>query len=215
MRGLGRQLIFAAAMIAVAVIGTLWLSERSKKSAPETASETSDTLIDSRDGRRYRTVVIGGNRWMAENLNYQPLWGKSWCYDKDNSNCDKYGRLYDWKTAKTVCPTGWILPDTADWNWLEKTVGSDEVAGKNLKAHSGWYKNGNGTDNYGFSALPSGYRDDYGHFLSAVSNGVWWTVTENGSNAYDRNIYYGDNVVDAEYNGKGYGFSVRCIADTP
>jgi len=170
------------------------------------------TFTDGRDGQKYKTVVIGGKKWMTQNLNYET--DSSWCYENKESNCRKYGRLYAWNAAKKACPIGWKLPDTTDWNRLEKTAGGDG-AGKMLKSNGGWYKNGNGTDNYGFSALPGGLRYSDGNFICAISHGYWWTVTENGSNAYDRSIYSGDDMVDDEYNGKNYGFSVRCIADNP
>jgi TolB-like protein len=91
---------------------------------------TLGTFTDSRDKKTYKTVVIGGNRYMVENLNYKK--GKSWCYGNNNSNCDKYGRLYDWKTAKTVCPAGFHLPSRQEWNNLVTAVGGKEVAGKKL-----------------------------------------------------------------------------------
>jgi len=187
--------------------------------APSTASTLSTpstlgangTLTDGRDGKKYKTVVIGGKRWMGENLNYQTTSG-AWCYGDDNSNCNKYGRLYDWKTAKTVCPGGWHLPSRQEWNDLEKASGGNK-AGKALKSASGWNK-GNGTDKYGFSALPGGFRVSGGDFDFAGNYGYWWTATEDdGSSAYRRrmnsnngNVYEGNGV-------KGYGFSVRCVAD--
>ena len=177
---------------------------------------SSGTFTDKRDGKTYKTVVIGRKRWMAENLNYQPQSGNSWCYDNDNSNCGKYGRLYDWNTAKAICSPGWHLPSRQEWNYLVTTVGDDKVAGKKLKAESGWdYKNksDNGTDDFGFSALPSGGRKTDGSFHNIGYYGYWWTATESGNgSAYTRYVHYGDNM--KEYNdGKSYGFSVRCVED--
>jgi len=83
------------------------------------------TLIDKRDGRKYRTVEIGNLRWMADNLSIDA--GKSWCYCEDTGNAKKYGRLYDWNTAMRACPAGWRLPDTADWNSLLSAAGGQRI----------------------------------------------------------------------------------------
>jgi len=174
--------------------------------------DDSGTFIDSRDNKRYKTVVILWTRWMAENLNYKK--GKSWCYENKNSNCDKYGRLYDWNTAKTVCPEGWRLPSNMEWQILEMGErGTQAVAGTMLKARSGWKDNGIGTDDYGFSALPGGYRDPSGKFDDVGDYGFWWTDTENGArNAYLNNMGYDYNYVGRYDNDKRFGNSVRCVA---
>jgi uncharacterized protein (TIGR02145 family) len=169
------------------------------------------TLIDNRDGKTYKTVVIGGKKWMAENLNYQPQSGKSWCYKKKDSNCGKYGRLYDWKTAMTVCPSGYHLPSSKEWDNLVATVGGNWTAGKKLKASDGWNKKGNGTNASGFSAMPGGSRDFLGIFWLAGYTGHWWTAT----NAHFRGMYYDYDYVDEPhaYAIKSNGLSVRCVAD--
>jgi len=182
----------------------------------QSSGNISGTFTDKRDGKTYKTVVIGKKRWMAENLNYQPQSGNSWCYNNDNSNCGKYGRLYDWNTAKTICSPGWHLPSRQEWNDLVTMVGGDKAAGKKLKAESGWdykRKNDNGTNDYGFSALPSGARKTDGSFHNVGYYGYWWTATESGSgSAYIQYVHYVDNI--KEYNdGKSYGFSVRCVQD--
>jgi uncharacterized protein (TIGR02145 family) len=173
----------------------------------------SGTFTDSRDGKKYKTVVIGGNRWMARNLNYQTLSG-SWCYDNDNSNCDKYGRLYDWNTAMTICPAGYHLPSLQEWNNLVAAAGGQNVAGKKLKARSSWSNNGNGTDDFSFSALPGGYRGSSGTFDFAGNNGFWWTAAEYSSGyPYCRVMYYINESVNESHNNKGGGYSVRCLQD--
>ena len=172
------------------------------------------TFTDTRDGQTYKTVKIGEQTWMAQNLNYQADSG-SWCYENKADNCKKYGRLYYWNTAKTVCPVGWKLPDTADWNKLISTVSGD-MAGKKLKSKNGWKENGNGTDDFGFSALPGGYRYNYGDFYYAGNDGIRWTATERDNRyAYYRAVYYGGNDADDGYFYTGFGRSVRCVADSP
>jgi uncharacterized protein (TIGR02145 family) len=198
------------------------------------------TFTDSRNGQTYKTVKIGSQTWMVENLNMEA--GTSWCYGDDDSNCDAYGRLYDWAMAKTICPAGWKLPDTADWNRLGAAVGGQSShladrelvniswlgAGTKLKSTSGWNdfcdvgeqcKSGNGTDDYGFSALPGGGRvvfNDVGRFGNAGTDGYWWTVTKVGD--YDAAAYHRDMAENRdsmdEYAGiESYGFSVRCLKD--
>jgi uncharacterized protein (TIGR02145 family) len=148
---------------------------------------------------------------MVENLNF--VANSSWCYDNEDSNCVKYGRLYNWETAMSACPAGWRLPSREEWNEMVSAAGGN-VAGKKLKAAYGWEKDGYGMDEYGFSALPGGYRGTDGNFSSAWDFGYWWTATENGSgNAYYRGMYYGSDRAGEHYYDKGHGFSVRCIRD--
>jgi uncharacterized protein (TIGR02145 family) len=169
------------------------------------------TFRDSRDGKIYGTVVIGGKTWMAENLNIKTE--GSWCYENNESNCEKYGRLYNWNAAKTACPAGWHLPSRVEWDELLKASGGRK-AGKKLKAKSGWNNKGNGTDDYGFSAQPGGNRYTGGNFNHAGYYGSWWMATEYGSSlAYYRGMLYNYDNVSEFYGDKGYGFSVRCRGD--
>jgi len=155
---------------------------------------------------------------MAENLNYNASGSK--CYGSNNkqTNCEKYGRLYNWKTAMKVCPSGWHLPSDSEWEELHKTVG-EKVSGIKLKTKSGWhdydgdYKrmSGNGTDEFGFSALPGGYVHLDGRFEHVGLRGYWWTATERDSSAYYWEI---DRIFDnASRNclSKSYMYSVRCV----
>jgi uncharacterized protein (TIGR02145 family) len=203
-------------------------------------SAKTQPLIDTRDGKKYNAVRIGSKTWMAENLNYMPQVGNSWCYDNNYSNCDKYGKLYDWNTAMNACPSGWHLPAGNEWNHLVGEVENiggvgggtkidDEIerlkaelegrkfsiAGiaTKLKATNGWNDNGNGTDDYGFSALPGGVRNSDGSFGGVGVSGDWWTATRDGGDgAYYR--YMRSDIGDVgEYSHAGYGFSVRCVAD--
>ena len=78
-------------------------------------------VVDMRDGKKYKTVKIGSQTWMAENLNYETQ--DSYCYENDESNCSKYGRLYTWTAAKKACPSGWHLPSKAEFETLFSSVG--------------------------------------------------------------------------------------------
>jgi uncharacterized protein (TIGR02145 family) len=167
-------------------------------------------------GKTYRTVEIGGKRWMAENLNYKMSSGGSWCYGNDDSNCDKYGRLYNWSAATLVCPTGWHLPTREEWGALAKAAGGTGdygtagAAGKKLKATRGWGPL-NGTDDFGFSALPGGNSYISGIFYGAGNYGYWWTATGGNRRAYHRGMDGYDDRVNEGDNDVDDGRSVRCV----
>ena len=209
---LGRVLLLTAVLVGTAsaqkLIGTA-KGRNETYTDDRRDSQQNDRFTDRRDGQKYRTVRIGRQTWMAENLNYRT--GASWCYKDDNSNCEKYGRLYDWNTAKTACPSGWHLPSREEWNGLESASG-DDVAGKMLKSTNGWYGNGNGIDANGFSALPGGYRDVDGSFSNVGKYGVWWTTSvDESGHADDRAMDYGVDYVSVFGFGEGRGLSVRCL----
>jgi uncharacterized protein (TIGR02145 family) len=134
-----------------------------------------DTLRDRRDNLRYRTVQIGNQMWMAENLNYDTLDGiGSWCYNYDTDKCQTFGRLYDWEAALKVCPEGWHLPSDSDWVTLTDFVGEEYRAGMTLKSVSGGVMTGlmimdfllYGWFLFGFS------------FAFAGDAAVWWSSTD-------------------------------------
>jgi uncharacterized protein (TIGR02145 family) len=176
----------------------------------ENASDS--TTKNIKDTRTYKTVKIGEQVWMAENLNYNA--NGSRCYDNKPANCEKYGRLYNWKTAKTVCPTGWHLPSNDEWIALINFVGGLSTAGTKLKARSGWNSDGNGEDKYGFSALPGGTGDIGGNFSNMGNSGFWWSSNEYG---YGNEAYYWLMYHDVNGIYFHYGFnnlsSVRCVQD--
>jgi len=165
-------------------------------------------VIGRKDDKVYRTTTIEGQTWMAENLNRNV--GSSWCYDDRDSNCVRYGRLYDWQAAVSACPLGWRLPTRAEWDILAKGVGGEERAGRGLKSGVGW----NGDDDYGWSALPGGIRGPGGGFSSAGEMGAWWSSGEsdNGS-AYGRYINSSRSSMYENKAKKGTGYSVRCVPE--
>ena len=178
------------------------------------------TLTDERDGQTYKTVKIGTQTWMAENLNYaylQPteeLDSSSFCYRDSASYCEKYGRLYSWDVAINICPDGWHLPDTTEWNTLFAAVGGSSTAGKMLKSTSGWKNSGNGTDAYSFAVLPAGYGDNGKTYDFKGSDADFWSSTEDDSgSAYDVLMNYHDDVAYLFNLGKRQAFSVRCVKD--
>jgi uncharacterized protein (TIGR02145 family) len=177
------------------------------------------------DGKTYKTVVIGNQTWMTENLNA----AGGVCYENLESNCAKYGRLYSWATAMTVCPSGWHLPTQSEWNVLIESVGGSSTASKNLKATSGWNYCGFGSsysyqceDKYEFAALPGGSRNSIGGFDGVGAVGYWWSATEGptilGSmeTGYCLEIPANNSnigVVSSSLKSKALVLSVRCLRD--
>ncbi|MDR0516050.1 MAG: fibrobacter succinogenes major paralogous domain-containing protein [Fibromonadaceae bacterium] len=181
-----------------------------------------DLLTDSRDDKTYKTVEIGTQTWMAENLKYNTNTSDSKCYGNLESNCDIYGRLYNWSAAGTVCPSGWNLPTDAQFttliNYVERSEGCSNCAGKYLKSTSGWNSGGNGQDAYGFSALPSGagiYKDIPPHTFGGIGYySVWLSATGyNSLNAYGRVMEYNYDYAKRDYYGTWNWLSVRCVKD--
>ena len=194
----------------------------------------------------YETVVIGTQTWMAKNLNYEPsgtgVAKNSKCYNNEPTNCTRYGRLYDWATAmgisssynssyynpsantkyRGVCPSGWHIPNNADWDklmrYVDGTSGTSSpydspTAGIYLTATSGWNSSGNGQDTYGFSALPGGSGYSGGSFDDVGYLGYWWSASEDFS--YSADIRDMGCIVYVGYDGHGKGLlvSVRCVQD--
>ncbi|MDA3930317.1 MAG: FISUMP domain-containing protein, partial [Prolixibacteraceae bacterium] len=207
----------------------------------ESGSIVYGELTDSRDNQKYKTVEIGKQTWMAENLAYLPSVSPSstvddndpyyYVYDyqgtsvseaKETNNYSTYGVLYNWPSATDVCPSGWHLPTDDEWKHLEMYIGmsqseADNIAwrgtneGTKLKATSGWVSNGNGTDDFGFSALPGGGND--GSFYLVGDLGLWWSSTvKYPTHAWYRNMRYDDESVARSYYGsRSDGASVRCV----
>jgi uncharacterized protein (TIGR02145 family) len=161
-----------------------------------------DTFKDQRDGKVYKTIKIGNQIWMAENLAYKPDNGFFCCYNNDGSYLEKYGYLYDWDTAKKVSPDGWHLPAVEEAEILFNSFDSEEEAFIALKLDG----------ESGFSALFGGYYNSYDkEFMDEGSKALFWTSTEGFNNAKCMGLfsdsmqaYIGGDCVD-------FGFSVRCL----
>jgi len=208
--------------------GGLPMTEQEKRDAKvaeeaeQQKRDASGSVTDSRDGKTYKTIKMpDGNIWMVENLNYRTE-KRSCCYNNDNSNCEKYGRLYDWNTAKTACPTSWHLPSEKEWTALIESVGVGFPAAQKLRSASG------------FAALRGGSRSSDGSFTDADDKGRWWTATAtvgdvrgfnppgpprptppNGEavKEYANGIYMDYSSVGVDKYDKNRGLSVRCVAD--
>jgi uncharacterized protein (TIGR02145 family) len=164
-----------------------------------TAAQVTGNFTDPRDGKTYKTVEIGTQTWMAENLAYKVEKG-CWAYDNNQSNVKTYGYLYDWKIAKEVCPSGWHLPSDSEWTILSDYLtsngfgyeGSGNDIGKSLASISDWVSTDNklgsggtvGNDQSsnnlsGFTAHPGGMYvvGLFPFFIGITSEGNWWSST--------------------------------------
>ena len=179
-------------------------------------SQEPDYITDKRDNNTYKTVKIGAQTWMAENLAFKPKGGGYWSYNFDNSLVEKYGYLYAFAVAKTVCPKGWHLPSDNEWRELTKNLGGEALAGKKMKSKTGWRASDSskGTDESGFMAIPAGFRDGYGVFYSIKEVGYWWSSTASDHSvdfAWLRGMFYDRDYVGRYENWRPSGMSVRCI----
>ena len=175
---------------------------------------SSNTLKDSRDGKTYKTVKIDNRVWMAENLDYETA--NSICGEMEYLTV--YGCLYSWDKAKTACPVGWRLPSQAEWNTLIEFVGDSATAGKILKATNTWSDKGrykDGTDDYGFTALPGGVRlpqKGKTHQSFVSSGAFFWSVTEvDDDESMTLVLRYENDAATLFENYKDAGVSVRCV----
>jgi uncharacterized protein (TIGR02145 family) len=187
----------------------------------------------------YRSVMIGNQIWMVENLNVEKFrngdnipyaktneeWeaaGKNkrpaWCYyDNDPANGKKYGKLYNWYAVndpRGLAPSGWKISSISDWEELFKNSGEFEEQGANLKSANDWvYKNYN-TNSTSFTGLPGGERGEYGDYRKKGTEGNWWSTSEDGNkNAWRMHLIDDYRGVYRQPSSKNCGVSVRCLKD--
>jgi len=197
-------------------------SSSSSYSLPSSSSvATSGTFTDIRDNKVYKWVKIGTQIWMAENMNYYDNYSgaRGRCYNDKPENCTTYGRLYNIQEAREggVCPSGWRLSSSGDWNTLIDFVGGREIAPTKLKANSDLWITKAGTDDYGFSALPSGYISNPNNY-DIGETGRWWTssLDIDRTTPFSVSIYYlsasqKDHISVSSQNGANQYYSVRCV----
>ncbi len=163
----------------------------------EPSQSTKGSFIDSRDNYTYKTVTIGVQTWFAENLRYNMA--DTWCND-DDEDCSKFGRLYDWYTAKDACPQGWRLPTSKEVYDLKTAVGG---SASKIKSVHGWEQNG-GTDDYGLSIFPIGGKVTY----------IWTsTKQQNLESASYFAVSFGHDRIITSSCSTRQKHSVRCIKD--
>ncbi|MBR6855088.1 MAG: hypothetical protein IKN03_06805 [Fibrobacter sp.] len=184
--------------------------------APAKKSPSKNKFKDPRDGHTYRIVKIGNHNWLAENLTYKTR--GSYCYNDDNENCHKYGRLYTWKAAMNACPTGWRLPDRKDWNFLSKYLGASKKNGFRVKQAGQRICFGNNEmwSPYCEATKSSfnvpGQSDAHFAYEDMDKSAFFWTATE-------ETTYIANFVTIGGYNERyaeraieeNNAFSVRCI----
>ncbi|HPS71855.1 MAG TPA: FISUMP domain-containing protein [Bacteroidales bacterium] len=198
-----------------------------------------NTFVDPRDGRNYKMITIGTQTWMAENLNTikyndgtdipQVTNPSSWNYIETPAYCwyennqelfgETYGPLYNWYSVNTgkLCPLGWHVPSDSEWSTLVNYCGGDQIAGNKLKEIKNfhWSYPNTGADNEsGFTALPGGFRDYNGDFITVNLLGYWWCSSEGGDWCAWYRYMHKDfsNVIRVNENKKR-GLSVRCVKD--
>ncbi len=199
-------------------------------------------ITDKRDGQVYKTVKIGTQTWMAENLNYaypkqdSSSDSVSWCYNNEPDSCAKYGRLYTWDAAMNSCPQNWHLPSYGEWVVLTALANYEP---NYFKSTSGWSEDGNGSDIFGFGVLPGGiYKGekgmdggnkewirnaDYVKELDCGSGDMtsFWTTDQF---TYVLDVYTYDHAISICFSSqieaypdspihKSWGLSVRCVKD--
>ena len=172
------------------------------------------TLTDSRDGQKYRTIVVGSLEWTAQNMNYAPVEG-SYCYDDNADHCKVAGRLYDWQIAvDSACPEGWHLPTQAEYKTLVDAMGGSSKVGPKLKTTSGWNDGWSGSDSVGFAGIPAGYRYNSHSYEEGYRTGFWTSERKDIlSYAYFLPLN-NSSVINFSYDSiDDYAYYVRCVRE--
>lgn len=184
-----------------------------------TIAQTTSSFTDTRDGKVYKTIKIGTQTWMAQNLAYKATVG-CWPAYNDISLVSTYGYYYSWEVANMVCPPGWHLPTDQEWMQLINYLGGIDVAGAKLKeaGTKHWESpNPDATNSSGFTALPSGSRGENGKdgaYMPLGFAGTWWTSTQNDfESAWSYNCGFIGDYVSRKYLYKTAGLAVRCVKD--
>jgi uncharacterized protein (TIGR02145 family) len=205
-------------------------------------AKTYGTMTDQQ-GNVYKTILIGTQEWMAENLktsiyrNGESIaanltntgeWENTintqigaWVFYNNNSQFDcPYGKLYNWYAVadpRNLCPTGWHVPTDVEWTTLTDYLGGLNVAGGKMKSTGTQYwlsPNTGATNESGFSGLPGGTCVSFGSFYTIGTNMFLWSSSESDTSAATRYILRWDsNGVIQSNIDKNNGFSVRCLRD--
>jgi len=221
------------------VMGIILILTYGCEKADETPTEKSVAQVTDKDGNVYKTVTIGSQVWLAENLKTtrydngdqiattsMDITGENtpkyqWAFGDDETIASVYGRLYTWHAAtdsRNICPTGWHVPTDQEWEVLKSYLGGDSIAGSKLKeaGTSHWQTPNSGTTNeVGFTALPGGYRNYLGSFVSLQVSSYLWSSSPNPNPGWSwgQRMYYNDATLLRGGYYKQAGASVRCLRD--
>jgi uncharacterized protein (TIGR02145 family) len=202
-------------------------------------TQKSEQTFSNFSSDTFPQIRIGTQTWMTENLNVttfrngDPIpeaktveeWKKAgenkqpaWCYYKNKSKSGiHFGKLYNWYAIhdqRNIAPLGWHIPTDEEWTLLSTYIGEKENVGIKLKSTEVWSKNGKGTNEFGFSGLPSGYRYFNGYFYGIGNYGFWWSATEKDEyTSFSRFLYVNYVNLGSYHTNKSEGLSVRCIKD--
>ncbi len=176
--------------------------------------QTKGTFTDARDGHIYAWVKIGNQTWMAENLRFDAKVG-SWVYNNDSTMLVTFGRLYNWKTAKSSCPKGWHMPSDKEWGVLIQTLGGPGEAGLKMIAMDTVIKVPGHLSAPGvspFSPLLSGIRHPDGTCIGVNYWGGCWSADKTNDTVANNVLFaHGRKDLGLGTNDKNAGFSVRCV----
>jgi len=243
-------ILFIIIVIAIVAISSYFLGKRVCNAAQHESPEAKNTFspseclakntekfkygtfTDARDGETYRTVKIGDQEWMVDNLRYKAE--GSYAPDNEEINVSRFGRLYTWTSAlnippefseqtlardlemyhkmreknyQGIAPEGWHIPSTKEWETLLSNL-NPKTDGSELRSACFWHKPGK--DSFGFFALPAGYRFDNGTFCHFGRRARFWCKDEYGkANAYRLSIT--NNSIDIEGVYRSDAVSVRCV----
>ena len=162
---------------------------------------TPNILIDKRDGKKYKTIKLGNQIWMSENLAFKSDSG-TWAYENDVKNVAKYGYLYNWKAAHKVCPAGWHLPSVGEYKFLLTFIGKKDTSMYNSLIEGG---------DSGFSAVLSGFRYYLGKFSDQDQSTYFWTTSLYSYETAWVLLFMGNSSnAGISYDYQFAGFSVRC-----
>ncbi len=225
------RLLFIISVMAITALSLSIFFELRKERGIEVRIKEIDEINESlacgegrmmdMEGNEYETVKIDFQCWMAENIkttvDFRGLEIERYCYNDDLENCQLYGGLYSWENAAVICPSGWRLPGDEDFKELEMVLGMEREEidttgwrgapmGDLLKDIS-W----DGTGEFGFNALPGGFRSLSGGYQGIGKQAYFWGTAFSEEESWRRFFYSEESGIFRGFISRDFAFSVRCI----